>query len=208
MTRFVADTLRDLGSDVRFVLRMARRQPVHAVASTLNLGIGATTAEFAVVDATLLRPLAYHAPERLVGLNGMMSGPHGRPMPYSLGQIELVRWRTARAFEYIESIEPGRMALTGSGDPGGRPGRPCLESLGYVLRGRVLTGIGIGVGVFLAVGRLVSSLLYNTSYADSRVLAGAVIPLSTVSMAVVYLRARQLASVSPVLALREDTSST
>ena len=73
---------------------------------------------------------------------------------------------------------------------------------------RVLTAVGIAVVVFLAAGRLVLSLLYDTSYADSRVLAGAVIPLSTVSMAVVYSQAKRLASVSPVPALREDISST
>ena len=115
----IAEAFRDLGGDVRFALRMMRRQPVHAVASTLTLalGIGATTAVFAVVDATLLRPLAYHAPERLVALNAMMSGPDGGQLPYSLTQIELLRWRAARAFEYIESIEPRVMALTGAGDP-------------------------------------------------------------------------------------------
>jgi hypothetical protein len=73
-----------------------RRQPVHALASTfaLALGIGATTAVFAVVDATLLRPLAYHAPERQVGVNAM-SDPDARLMQYSLSQIELVRKRLA-----------------------------------------------------------------------------------------------------------------
>jgi ABC-type antimicrobial peptide transport system permease subunit len=83
--------------------------------------------------------------------------------------------------------------------------------LGEMLResgGRVLMGITIGVVAFLAAGRLASSLLYNTSYADPRVIAGAVILLSAVSMAVVYTQARRLASVSPVLALRDDTSST
>ena len=117
--RLMAETFRDLGGDVRFAMRMMRRQPVHAVASTLTLalGIGATTAVFAVVDATLLRPLAYQAPERLVALNAMMSGPDGGQLPYSLSQIELLRWRAARAFEYIESIEPRVMALTGGGDP-------------------------------------------------------------------------------------------
>jgi predicted lysophospholipase L1 biosynthesis ABC-type transport system permease subunit len=66
MTRFIAETVRDLGSDVRFALRMMRRQPVHAVASalTLALGIGATTAVIAVVDATLLRRLHHGAQKK------------------------------------------------------------------------------------------------------------------------------------------------
>ena len=94
-------------------------RPVYAAAATLTLalGIGATTAVFAVVDATLLRPLAYPDPDRLVGLNAMRPDPEGRPLAYALSQIELLRWRDARAFEYIESIEPRAMALTGAGDP-------------------------------------------------------------------------------------------
>jgi putative ABC transport system permease protein len=119
MPQFLVETFRDLATDVRFACRMMLRHPVYVIASTLTLalGIGATTAVFAVVDATLLRPLAYTAPERLVGLNAMMSNPDGRPIAYSLSQIEHLRWRDARAFEYIESIEPRAMALTGAGDP-------------------------------------------------------------------------------------------
>jgi ABC-type antimicrobial peptide transport system permease subunit len=80
--------------------------------------------------------------------------------------------------------------------------------LGEVLREsgvRVLTGIG--VAIFVAAGRLVSSLLYNTSYADPRVVAGAVMVLAALSMAVVHAQAKRLADVSPVVAQREDTSS-
>jgi putative ABC transport system permease protein len=72
---------------------------------------------------------------------------------------------------------------------------------------RVAIGVGIGVAAFLAAGRLASSLLFNTSYADVRVIGAAVMLLAVVSMAVVYTQARRLARVSPVLALREDTSA-
>jgi putative ABC transport system permease protein len=113
------EACRDLGSDLRFAVRMLLRQPIYSAASVLTLavGIGATTAVFAVVDATLLRPLPYPAPERLVGLNAMRPDPDGRSLAFSLTQIELLRWRDARAFEYIESIEPRAMALTGTGEP-------------------------------------------------------------------------------------------
>jgi putative ABC transport system permease protein len=89
-------------------------------------------------------------------------------------------------------------------------GASASRVLGDMLResgGRVLTGMGVGVGAFLAAGRLAAGLLYNTSYADARVLAGAVTLLAAVSMAVVYTQAKRLASVSPVLALRDDNGS-
>jgi predicted permease len=54
--------------DVRYALRLVRRGPGFAslVVATLALGIGLTTAVFSVVNAVLLRPLAYRDGRRLV----------------------------------------------------------------------------------------------------------------------------------------------
>jgi putative ABC transport system permease protein len=55
-------------SDLRVAARSARRQPgfTSVVVVTLALGIGATTAMFALVHAALLKPLPYQDPRRLV----------------------------------------------------------------------------------------------------------------------------------------------
>jgi hypothetical protein len=54
--------------DLRITCRSLIRAPVLAltIVATVGLGIGATTALFAVVDAALLRPLPYDAPRDLV----------------------------------------------------------------------------------------------------------------------------------------------
>jgi predicted permease len=56
--------------DVRFALRSFRRTPAFTAVAvlTLAIGIGANTAIFSAVNALLLRPLPFPAPERLMSL--------------------------------------------------------------------------------------------------------------------------------------------
>ena len=60
----------ELRSDVKFALRQMRVAPAFTIvaALTLALGIGANSAIFALVDATLLRPLPFGDPDRLVAI--------------------------------------------------------------------------------------------------------------------------------------------
>ena len=65
-----SSVLAGLDRDFRVSWRSLRRDPVFAIVAlvTLAIGIGATTAIFTVVNAVLLRPLPYPAPERLVAI--------------------------------------------------------------------------------------------------------------------------------------------
>ena len=62
--------------DARFAVRSLRRQPGFALTAitTLAFAIGASTAIFSVVEATLLRTLPFAQPDRLAFMWGV-AGP-------------------------------------------------------------------------------------------------------------------------------------
>jgi putative ABC transport system permease protein len=72
-------SMRDVLRDVRHALRLMARAPAFTVLAvlTLSLGVGANTAIFSVVNALVLRPLPYPAPERLAFIDGAFERPEG-----------------------------------------------------------------------------------------------------------------------------------
>src|SRR5262249_17362905 len=81
--------------DLRYAARKLAGAPAFTLAavSTPAIGIGATTAIFSTVNATLLRPLPFAHPEELVGLR--TADRHGRVTTGPVAAAEVARLNTS-----------------------------------------------------------------------------------------------------------------
>ena len=108
--------------DIRYALRVLRKNPAFAAASVLvlALGIGANTAIFSVANAVLLRPLPFHAPERIVRLWDTYGTP-GNYGPISYPNFE--DWRAwNHSFSAMAVFAERAYVLTGLGEAAPLPG--------------------------------------------------------------------------------------
>jgi predicted permease len=103
--------------DIRYAARTLRKSPgfTATVILTIALGIGATTAIFTVVDATLLEPLPYPQSEQLVSLRNDL--PAVGAQDVGLSQPELQDFQRSGIFEYVSPTWFDENNLTGSAKP-------------------------------------------------------------------------------------------
>jgi putative ABC transport system permease protein len=103
--------------DVRYGLRILRKSPGFTTIAvlTMALGIGATTAIFSVVDATLLHPLPYPQPEQLVTVEDDLPGVGAQDVGMSVPEWQDLQ--RSEIFDYVSPIGGGDVNLTGTSQP-------------------------------------------------------------------------------------------
>jgi len=104
-------------NDFTFALRQLRKSPGFTLIAviTIALGIGATTAIFTVVDATLLEPLPYPHAEQLVSIQDDLPGLGARDV--GMSQPEWEDLQRSGIFEYVSPTWFDENNLTGSAQP-------------------------------------------------------------------------------------------
>jgi putative ABC transport system permease protein len=169
--------------DLRFGLRMLRRNPGFTLIAilTLALAIGANTAIFSVTSALLLRPFPYPQPQQLVSI-----ALHPDLQPGTIMRYELLRDH-ARAFD-IAAWAEDNASLTGAGEPMQAP------------TARVTPNFFSLLGVRPALGRvfadadghpeshpvaLLSSSLWRSRFHSDPAVVGSAIALDGVSTTVI-----------------------
>jgi putative ABC transport system permease protein len=108
-----------LAQDVRYALRMLRKNPGFTAVAvlTLALGIGANTAIFSVVYAVLLKPLPYPRPSELFNVSQYPVSEKGSKIGgWSYLNLEDLR-RDSNIFTAVAGSNAHQLTLTGRGEP-------------------------------------------------------------------------------------------
>jgi len=140
LTRFIEE----FRGDVRLAIRQLMKAPGFTLVATITLalGIGVNSAIFALVDATLLRPLPFHEPDRLVAVWERTD----RTARGFASPLNMQDWnQRTRSFELISGFVPGMGGMVMSGSDG------TAET---VSRQWVMAGIFDVLGVKPVAGRM------------------------------------------------------
>jgi predicted permease len=152
--------LNETGQDLRFALRVFRKNRVFTVATVLSIaiGVGATVAVFSVVNALLLKPLPYRDADRLVILWNTSPGLNITQDWFSTAQYFDIKNRH-HGLEEVALAIGGNENLTGTGDP---------EHVGTI---HVTGNLLIMLGVHPSLGRLLQPWEDEPGHAATAVLS-------------------------------------
>src|SRR5258705_13116168 len=112
--------MESLVKDIRYAARSLLKHPGFTAIAvlTLALGIGANTAIFSVVNATLLRPLPFKEPERVVMVWGFLPklAQTADKLPSSSGNFVSLHDQN-RTLAQLAAFRSWGWQLTGGGEP-------------------------------------------------------------------------------------------
>ena len=170
-------------NDLRYAFRMLRKNPGFASVAilTLALGIGANSAIFSVVNGVLLKPLAYHEPERIVTLL------HDGRRP--VAPADFLDWRTqSQTVERMSAAEAWGGILAGQERPesivGLRVGEGLFQLLGVApALGRTFDAQDFRPGQDQVV--VLSHSLWERRFGGDKAVLGRSVTLNSQSYAVI-----------------------
>jgi len=115
--------IENLFFDLRYAVRMLLKSPGFSLIAiaTMALGIGATTAIYSVIDATLLHPLPYPNPTELIHVRDDLPGIDSRDVGVSIPE-----WRDLESSGIFQSV-----AIAGHGANVNLTGGAQPERLGF-----------------------------------------------------------------------------
>jgi predicted permease len=119
-----------LWQDARYAVRLLKRSPGFTAVAvfTLALAVAANTAIFSIVEAVMLRPLAFKDSEHLVSIVRVI--PNRAGVGGIIAAVHFVEWRrSSRSFEALSMLAGGAVSLTGSGEPENVPGARVSANL-------------------------------------------------------------------------------
>jgi len=130
--------MRNRWRDLLFGLRLLWKNPGFTAVAVLALalGIGANTAIFSVVYATLLAPLPYNQPDRIVMVWSKVNGSRN-----GVSAGDFLDWqRQNTVFDSIAAWTGGQMSLSSSAHPEQVNAEPCTPGFLHVLGQPFLLG--------------------------------------------------------------------
>ena len=158
--------------DIRYSIRGLLKRPAFTAIAvlTLALGIGLNTAIFSVVNAVLLRPLAYKNPSRLVTFRSNQSGPDVADIESQTHAFSTMGGEVKQPLDYTAGSEPVQIQI-------GQVTRGYFETLGVpASRGRAIGANDDKVGAPFVV--VLSDGLWRQQFNSDEQILGKTMPLS------------------------------
>ncbi|MGB7759967.1 MAG: ABC transporter permease [Bryobacteraceae bacterium] len=190
--------------DLRYAMRMLRRNPGFASAAVLSLGlgIGANTAIFSLFDAVVLRPLPVANPRQLVQFTNTLplwdTGSRNASSLFAWPQLERFQAQSKTMSGIFGGTGLGRLAVGFHGVTGLADGDACTDNFFSVL------GIAPQYGRFFSAGEdrsraavaVIGDSYWRDRFGADPAIIGAAITVNQVPFTVVGITPREFSGIS------------